>query len=183
MKAEILFSLGTWRQVADMARETIGKEAGSKEPSDSWKKRMLLCEHSPIRLMQLTIKFTDMPYWVSVHLVRHHIGIEHFVKTQRSDRTGIYRGNLPQDAWVAHTMVCSLQALINVSRKRLCMQASKETRAAWIAAVEAIREHAPIIASVLVPDCVYRGHCYEFSPCGFAKSELFSKQLAKYREI
>lgn len=183
MQAEILFSLGTWRQVADMARETIGKDAGTKEPSDSWKRRMLLCEHSPIRLMQLTIKFTDMPYWVSVHLVRHHIGIEHFVKTQRSDRTGICRGNLPQDAWVTHTMACSLQALINVSRKRLCTQASPETRKAWKLAVEAIREHDQIIASVLVPDCVYRGHCYEFSPCGFAKSELFSKQLAKYREI
>jgi hypothetical protein len=28
---------------------TISKEAGDKEPSHEWKRKLLLCEHSPIR--------------------------------------------------------------------------------------------------------------------------------------
>ena len=41
--------LGTWRDVANAARTTIGQEAGEGEPSSKWKRRMLLAEHSPIR--------------------------------------------------------------------------------------------------------------------------------------
>lgn len=49
MNVKFLGKRGSWRDVADSARTTINKEAGEKEPSSNWKRRMLLCEHSPIR--------------------------------------------------------------------------------------------------------------------------------------
>ena len=69
---------------------TVGKDKGVY-PTAAWKKKILLAEHSPIRLMQFAWKWSDLPYWVSVHIVRHKIGIEHFVSTQRTDRTGVDR--------------------------------------------------------------------------------------------
>jgi len=47
--SEILGIRGSWRDITDSARTTVNKEAGKKEPSSNWKRRMLLCEHSPIR--------------------------------------------------------------------------------------------------------------------------------------
>jgi len=79
--------LGSWRDVADAARTTIRMPEGQKEPSSRWKKRILLAEHSPIRKLLVSWKWSNLPYWVSVHFVRHKYGIEHFVSTQRTDRT------------------------------------------------------------------------------------------------
>lgn len=42
----------SWKRVLKAARRTIGKEPIDKEPSDSWKAKMLLAEHSPIRLLE-----------------------------------------------------------------------------------------------------------------------------------
>ena len=74
--------IGTWRSVADAARTTIRMPEGTKEPSSKWKKTILLSEHSPIRKLMFSWKWTNLPYWVSVHFVRHKFGIEHFVSTQ-----------------------------------------------------------------------------------------------------
>ena len=82
-----------WRDVADAARTTIRMEEGDKEPSSAWKRRILLSEHSPIRQMMFQWKWVNLKYWVSVHFVRHKIGIEHFVSTQRTDRTEIGRAS------------------------------------------------------------------------------------------
>ena len=86
------------------------------------------------------------------------LGIEHWVSTQRSDRTGIDRNKLPQDTLVNHECEANAQALINISRKRLCYQASPETRQAWKAVKEKVKEVEPELASCMVKDCIYRGN-------------------------
>ena len=164
---------GTWREVADAARTTIRQDEGTKEPSSKWKKRILLAEHSPIRKLCFNWKWLDLPYWVSVHFVRHKIGIEHFVSTQRSDRTGINRDATPQAALVNHECFANAQAVIFISRKRLCRQASPETTAAWRLVLGEIRKCEPELYSVCVPECVYRGFCPEFKPCGYAETAAF----------
>ena len=83
-----------WQDVKNAAMNTVGKDKGVY-PTAAWKKKILLAEHSPIRLMQFAWKWSDLPYWVSVHIVRHKIGIEHFVSTQRTDRTGVDRPGAP----------------------------------------------------------------------------------------
>jgi len=183
MKVNSVRMTGQWRDVADAARTTVGKEDGTGEVSVSWRKRMLLAEHSPIRLIHFSWKWSRIKYWVSVHLVRHWLGIVHFVTTSRSDRTGIPRDKLPQDTPVDHRSDANVQALINISRRRLCFQASPETREAWLAVVNAVGEKDPVIKSVLVPDCIYRGGiCREMVCCGWVHTEEAKKMMDEYND-
>lgn len=170
-----------WAQVKAAARTTIGKSGAGVTPSASWKKNILLAEHSPIRRIRVSWVWVGLKSWVSVHFVRHKHGIEHWVSTQRTDRTGVDRNQKTQDAPVRHECEANAQALINISRKRLCAQASPETRKAWQEVIEEVRAADPVLASVCVPECVYRGFCPEFKPCGYAETEAFQQRLAEYR--
>lgn len=176
----------TWKRVLNAARRTIGKNPLDKEPSDSWKAKMLLAEHSPIRLLEYDWTWTQIQQWITAHLVRHHEGCEKFVHTQRIDRNsalqGLDRDDLPQGLLNDMDMSANAQALINISRKRLCNCASKETREAWQQVKEAIKEIDPIMASKMVPECLYRGFCPEFmNPCGYSKTKKFEEDLINYR--
>lgn len=181
MKVSVV-SNNNWLQVKQLAFRTIGKET-EKEPTPRWKTKMLLCQHSPIRSLVLTITLADIPYWVSVHLTRHKIGCEHYVQTQRTDRTGIDRDELPQGALVTHTMVINAESVINVSRKRLCYQASKETREIWEEVVEQLWDIEPELASVCKMDCIYRGKCFEFKSCGYDCTNEFANRRYGYEQL
>ena len=173
-----------WKRVLNAARRTIGKNPINKEPSDSWKAKILLAEHSPIRLLEFEWTWDNIKQWVTVHIVRHHEGCEKFVHTQRGDRRelSIHRDELPQGSLNDMDMTANAQALIYISRKRLCSCASKETREAWNQVKEAIREIDPIMADKMVPECIYRGFCPEFmNPCGYSKTEKYQQDLEKYR--
>lgn len=172
---------GIWGKVKQSARTTVGRDGEGRIPSVAWKKAILLAEHSPIRLLRFTWRWRGIPYWVSTHFVRHKIGIEHWVSTQRSDRTGIVRDKLPQDAPVNHMCEADAQALINISRKRLCMQAAKETREAWQEVREEVRKADPVLAECMVRECVYRGFCPEMQPCGYAETDGYKKAIEAYR--
>lgn len=184
-KTEIKFVdvSGSWRAVADAARTTMRMEAGAGEPSSRWKKKILLAEHSPIRKLAVCWKWTGLPYWVSTHFVRHKHGIEHFVSTQRTDRTGEDRAVKTQDAPVDHECVANAAEIMFISRKRLCAQAAPETRAAWKMVIAEIAKAEPELASCCVPECVYRGFCPEFKSCGYCGSEAWKAACEKYREI
>ena len=179
----------SWKRVLNAARRTIGKQPLDKEPTDSWKAKMLLAEHSPIRLLEYDWSWSDIMQWVTTHLVRHHEGCEKFVHTQRGDRRTLLeeynvssRDELPQGATNDMDMTANAQALINISRKRLCSCASKETREAWQQVKAAIAEVDPVMASKMVPECIYRGFCPEFmNPCGYSKTEKYKKDLEIYR--
>ena len=57
--------------------------------------------------------------------------------------------------------------LMHIARRRLCYQASRETREVVVAIKEAIREVDPDLSHFMVPNCVYRGGiCPEPKPCG-----------------
>lgn len=159
---------------------TINKTKG-KYPDSEWKRKILIAEHSPIRMIKFYWRWKDLKSWVSVHIVRHKIGIEHWVSTQRTDRTGINRDELPQGSFVNHACECDAQALINISRKRLCNCASKETREAWQAVKDKVAKCEPELASCMVRECIYRGFCPEMYGCGYDKTEDFQNELKKYR--
>ena len=172
-----------WRNVADVARTTIGKEEGNGEISSSWKRRMLLCEHSPIRLIRIQWKWINLKSWVSVHFVRHWLGITHWVKSQRNDRQSEYdRNSARQDTEVIHEAEANAQSIINISRKRLCSCASTETREAWIEFLNSFKDEEPELRSVCVKECIYRGFCPEFKSCNFYKTEQYKKELDEYRK-
>ena len=52
IKVTRLNAVTSWNRALNAARRTVGKSALKKEPSDSWKAKMLLAEHSPIRLIE-----------------------------------------------------------------------------------------------------------------------------------
>ena len=164
MKTEILKIKGDWEEVASDCRLTVGKPPLGKEPSADFKRKILIAEHSPIRDIHVKWTWRGIKSWIATHWTRHKW--ECFVKTQRSDRTGIDRDNLPQDASVDFTGDANVQALIDTMRKRLCHQSSPETRQYAEDFKMALHEIEPEIADVLVPNCVYRGGCSEMKPCG-----------------
>jgi len=123
------------------------------------------CEHSPIRSQIFVIKMEGIPSFVSVHFVRHKIGVEHFVQTMRQDRgaTEVANRNTP----VNHTMILNAQTLINMAKKRLCYKASDETREVFNLIVDAIVLVDDELPKFLVPECIYRGgYCHEPRICG-----------------
>ena len=180
MRIEIKDYQDKWQVIKDATMTTISKDTGSY-PTSEWKKKLLMSEHSPIRIGNITFKLYDIQSFVSGHLVRHHIGCEKFVSSRRSDR---YNSNEPitRESLVDLTMNCNFQALINISRKRLCNCASKETREAWQMVKDEIAKVEPEVASCMVKECVYRnGLCPEMFSCGYHKTEAFKKELEEYR--
>lgn len=171
-----------WSDVMRSARSTISREGYGTYPSDKWKKTILQAEHSPIRKIKVSWKWSNIKSWVSVHLVRHWLGIIHFVTTQRSDRTGVDRDAKRQDALVEHECEANAQAIINISRRRLCTMASPETRSAWKDFKSHLGDHDPVLASVMVRECVYRGFCPEFNSCGYVNTDKYKEELKEYRK-
>ena len=173
----------TWKRALNAARRTVGKKPLDKEPSDSWKAKMLLAEHSPIRLVEYDITFQDIKQWVTVHLVRHWLGFIPFVHSQRDDRRklDVPRDELPQGALNDMDFSVNAQAMINISRKRLCNKASPDTRDAWQKVVKAVGEIDPIMAEKCVPNCVFRGFCPEMESCGYVNTQAYQDALKKYR--
>ncbi len=174
----------SWARALKAARRTQGKEDNHKSPSRSWVAKMLLAEHSPIRLVEYEWIWPSIKQWVTVHLVRHFLGVEKFVHSQRSDRRelGVPRDELPQGSENDMMMTANAQALINISRKRLCSCASPETREKWQEVKDALWEKDPIMASRMVPECQYRGFCPEFmrNNCGYFMSDAYVKQRLDY---
>ena len=156
-----------WMKIKSACMTTISKEAG-KEPTQEWKRRLLLCEHSPIRRGTISWKFDEMPYCISTHFVRHHEGVEKWVGTERADRTEIKdRSQRSQMDMVPMEMEANIQAIINISRKRLCTSADPLTIKYWKAVLEAIKEYDEDIYWACVPECVRCGGCPEYKSCGY----------------
>ena len=145
---------------------TVGKKAVNA-PSEEWVERLVRAGHSPIRELWFGIRM-EVPYWVSVHFVRHHIGVNHYVQTQRNDRQHEYdRSQAPQGTLVSHVMSVNAMELIEMAHKRLCMMASPETRKVMSEICKKVSEVAPYMKNALVPLCEYRnGICTEMFPCG-----------------
>ena len=62
-----VFQATTWKRALRAARVTVGKKDLDKEPSDTWKARMLLAEHSPIRLVEFDVRIENIKQWITVH--------------------------------------------------------------------------------------------------------------------
>lgn len=195
-----------WIRVVNAARRTWGKKPINHEPSNKFKRQILLAEHSPIRLLEYDFTIEDIRQWVTVHLVRHHIGCEKFVHSQRQDINDLIeelvakiieifkREGLDRPGWKERDylqqgepndmdMTCNAQAFMNISRKRLCYGCpSPETRLAWEIVIEALSEIDPILAEKCVPECVYRGFCPETSRCcGFVNTIAYEQRVKTYR--
>lgn len=79
--------------------------------------------------------------------------------------------------------VINAEAIINMSRKRLCAKASPETIEIWSLVIEEVRKCDPDLANHCVKPCVYCGFCRESKPCGFMKTDAYEKQREDYLKL
>ena len=173
--AKITYFNVDWLRIKSACMTTISKQA-KQIPDKEWRKKLLICEHSPIRRGEISWKWDAIPYAISTHFARHHEGCEKFVGTERTDRTGIDREERSQMNPVPMEMDANIQALINISAKRLCTYADPTTRKYWEAVLEAVKEYDEDVYWACVPQCIRCGGCPEtFSNCRYY--ENFAKTL------
>lgn len=130
-------------------------------------KEIYECGHSPMRTQLFWIEITDLPTYVSVHLVRHNVGVTHFVQSNRD------KEDITRETPVNHAMLVNAEAIINMSRKRLCGKASAETRAVFQMLRVLMDKVDSDLAWNMMPECIYRGgRCHEPKPCGRYNREL-----------
>lgn len=162
---EIIKIKGDWEEVVDDCRATMGKGPLGKAPSRSWRRRILIAEHEPIRDITIKWRWARIPYWVAMHWKTHIWRCRTI--SQRNDRQGSYDRNAArQDAPVTLIGDANPQHLIDTMRKRLCRKASPETRQYAEDLKRKLKPTEPEIADMLVPNCVYRCGCPEMEPCG-----------------
>ena len=180
MKVKIT-KVTSWTDVLNAARFTQRKELLDKEPSVQFKKKIIKAEHSPLRCLIFNIDLYDIPYYVSVHFVRHTHS-QPFVSTSRPDIDG---NQLPREKQkkidpVNTRLFLNAEEIINISRKRLCCKAEEETRKVWNEVIKELRKTEPELANACVRNCIYRGFCPEFESCGYADGEFFPLKVNDY---
>lgn len=166
MKTMFNFIIDDWTRVKNHCRTTDNKEFTEKEAFETFKKKLLISEHSPIRLLEFDWSWKGIYYWLSTEWSRHKF--EKFISSQRDDRLidDIPRGKKPQEALVNFDGYANMQNLIDAWRKRLCRKATDEARElAEDFKIELHKTH-PLESNVLVPHCIYRAGCSEFKSCG-----------------
>jgi len=160
------FISNDWKRVKNHCRTTVGKEFTEIEPTQEFKKKLLISEHTPIRLIEVDWSWKNIKSWVATEWSRHKF--EKFITSQRNDSQNKYdRNKAPQDTPVNYDGYANVQNLIDAWRKRLCFSATKEARELAIDFKKELAKTNPEIADVLVPNCIYRWGCPEFTPCGF----------------
>lgn len=182
MKIEIK-QITPWSRALDAARWTVNKDLTGKEPSDAWKSKMLIAEHSPIRLVEYDIFIKDAPNKVINHLVRHHEGCEKFVGTHRSDRSDSKDLEVNRLTPTNLLLSSNAQGILNISYKRLCGNAEKETVKTWNEVKKEMQKVDSVLASKMVPQCVRLGYCPELKCCGFIKSKNYQILNSEYHKI
>lgn len=163
----------TWIRTKNHCRTTDNKDFTEKSPTGVFKKKLLMSEHSPIRLLEFDWSWKGIPYWCSQELARHRW--EKFISSQRDDRLidDTPRAEKPQGALVNYDGFANMQNLIDVSRKRLCYKATTEARGLMEDfKLSLFDEGFTNESEVLVPNCIYRGGCPEFTSCGLYKRFL-----------
>lgn len=172
MKTIFNFIADDWKRVKNHCRTTDNKEFTEKEPSEAFKKALLISEHSPIRLLEFDWTWKSIAYWVSTEWSRHKF--EKFISTQRDDRLidDTPRGKKPQEAPVNFDGYGNMQNMIDAERKRLCYMATPEARKLGEDFKISLHKTHPIESDVLVPNCIYRMGCPEFKTCGHLRSFL-----------
>ena len=182
MKIQVVNYQDHWLDIKNSARFTMGKPSSKIYPTSEWKTEILRAEHSVIREGVITVECYDVPSFVIGHIVRHHQGIEKYVQSFRSDRSD--HDEVPNRNTLQNVrLTLNFQAVINISRKRLCNCASPETIRFWKAVLEEIRKYEPELVCLCVRECVYRGYCSEMKSmkkCTFDKSFTYQRFLYDY---
>lgn len=167
MKTVFNFISDDWKRIKNHCRTTDNKDFTEKDATENFKKKLLISEHSPIRLLEFDWSWKSICYWLSTEWSRHKF--EKFISSQRDDRLidDTPRGDKPQKAPVNFDGYANMQNLIDAWRKRLCGAATYEARELAVDFKAELHKTHPLESDVLVPNCIYRMGCPEFQCCGY----------------
>ena len=168
MSTELTSVSADWKHVKNACRTTVGKSGSDIDASEDFKKKLIISEHSPIRRLRFSWKWSGLKSWIATHFSRHVW--ECYIQTQRTDRTNKDRDLIEQGALVVFDGEMNGQNAIDTARKRLCRCSSKETREKMMALKLKMLESDELIelSNAMVPNCVYRFGCSEpFEKCNF----------------
>lgn len=191
-----------WKAVKNHCRTTDNKDFTDKDATDTFKKKLLISEHSPIRLLEFDWSWKSIYSWLSTEWSRHKF--EKFISSARDDRgfserntdTGytvwdsktekeityhpISRNDAPQKNLVNFDGYANMQNIIDAWRKRLCGASTKEAVDLAEDFKAELHKTHPLESDVLVPNCIYRAGCPEFSCCGLMADFIkWSKEKGK----
>lgn len=147
---------------------TMGKaKIPSKPISSELLKNILEARHSPIRMLEFTFLFEEIPSNTATHLCRHVHALP-YVSSLRNDRQDKINGDLaPRNTPINMIYRVNAEELMIIANKRLCGKASAKTREAAKLMCEAAIEEMPELEEFLVPMCEYHGGvCHEITSCG-----------------
>lgn len=138
--------------------------------------------HSPIRTQLFWIECRYIPLFVVSQFVRSHVGVQFFQRSHRHDRNKDAKDE-GRMTLTDLAFIINAEAIINMSRKRLCAKASKETREVWQKVCELIEECDPDLYPHLVPPCVATGVCRESKSCDYINTEKGIEARKNYKEL
>lgn len=89
------------------------------------------------------------------------------------------------DRYAPTDLACLInaEAIINMSHKRLCAKASKETREIWEHVLEHIKEVDPDLVVFCVKPCVHKGFCSEPKSCGWCGGKWYGHERENYLKL
>ena len=91
MKVKLTNIKGSWEEVANRARTTVNKGELGKEPSDKFKRKILMAEHSPIRSLIYCFKIA----FLGSLSIRTNSGIPKGFKAARTGSLPTNSGIIP----------------------------------------------------------------------------------------
>ena len=95
--------------------------------------------------------------------------------TNYKNKIKLYGKYLDSNLLQKESTSSNAEELMNIMNKRLCFQASPETREVVSKMQTAVLTECPEFQGLLVPMCVYHGgKCHEMKPC---------KEMAAYRKV
>lgn len=155
----------SWTRIKNHCRTTVNKDFTDNKPTTEFKKKLLISEHSPIRLLEIDWTWSRIKYWVSTEWSRHKF--EKFITSQRDDRMidKVPRDKKEQGTLVNFDGYANAQNTIDAWRKRLCYQAAPEARMLAEEFKTELHHIEPEWSDVLVCNCIYRDGCPEFNMC------------------
>lgn len=144
---------------------------------DTWYK-MILSEHSSDRAVKYRVFVEDIKYYGHVHIIRHNVGVEPHVYSQRDDngtQLTTDRDNIPQGALINMCLDINVQAIVTMARKRMCHKSHrvcqdfmKKLKCSLIYEGDA---YDKVLGNLMMPPCSWwRGYCAEPTPCGRVSS-------------
>ena len=125
-----------WDLVYKTALFTQGKKPLQQYPTEKWKHKTVVAQHSPLRQLEFLITIEDVPNFIHTHISRH-VHLQPYIQTMREDITGIPNDEITRRTPNNGTYIINAQEFIHVSHDRLCTKASADTKFVWECVVEA----------------------------------------------